>query len=100
AQKVIYHSPYMYFVLALLCVNLINVMIDRLPWKPHHAGFILAHVGIVLLVLGALITRLYGLDGSISIDVGGKNRYVMLPDTEFAVYSSFGTGGWEPLYRA
>lgn len=100
AQKMVYHSPYMYFTLALLCVNLINVMIDRLPWKRHHLGFILAHIGIVLLVVGALITKLYGIDGSIAIDIGGKSRHVILPETEFGVYSSFGSGGWEPIYRS
>lgn len=99
AQKIVYHSPYMYFAMALLCVNLINVMIDRLPWKPHHAGFIFAHIGIIFLVVGALITKLYGLDGSMAINIGGKSRYVMIPDQEFSIYSSFGTGGWEPMYR-
>jgi hypothetical protein len=99
AQKVVYHSSAMYFVLALLCVNLFNVMIDRLPWKAHHSGFILAHIGIITLILGSLVTRLYGLDGSMAIDVGQSNRYVMLPNTEFSVYSSFGSGSWELLHK-
>lgn len=98
AQKVIYLSPYMFFVLAMLCVNLINVMVDRLPWKPHHTGFILAHVGIITLILGSLVTHLKGVDGSMPIGVGERNRYVMLPSTEFAIYSSFGTGNWEKMY--
>jgi hypothetical protein len=99
AQKIVYHSPYMYFALALLCVNLINVMVDRLPWKPHHAGFICAHIGIILVIVGSLVTKLYGLDGSMAIDIGGRSRFVMIPDQEFAIYSSFGTGGWEPIQR-
>lgn len=99
AQKVIYHSPVMYFVMALLCVNLFNVMVDRWPWKPHHAGFVLAHIGIIVLILGSLVTKLFGIDGSMAIDIGQKNRYVMLPDTEFSIYSSFGSGSWELMHK-
>lgn len=98
AQKVVYLSPYMFFVLALLCVNLINVMVDRLPWKPHHSGFILAHIGIITLLVGSLVTHLKGVDGSMPIDIGTRNRYVMLNSTEFSIFSSFGTGSWERMY--
>ena len=41
AQKLVYHSPYMYGVLIVLCINLIAVMVDRWPWRPHHLGFVL-----------------------------------------------------------
>lgn len=100
AQKVVYHSVWMYLLMALLCVNLINVMIDRLPWKKHHTGFILAHVGIIVLIAGSLVTRIWGVDGSVAIDIGESNRYVMLPDTQLTVHSSFGTGSYELIYRS
>lgn len=99
AQKLIYHSPYMYFILALLCINLFNVMIDRLPWKKRHAGFILAHIGIIVLIAGSLVTKLYGIDGSLPIDIGKSNRYVILPEAQFSVYASFGTGDYRLLTR-
>lgn len=92
AQKVIYHSTFMYFIMALLCVNLINVMIDRWPWKAHHTGFVLAHVGIILLVVGSLITRLYGIDGNMIFDIGQSNRFISLNEPELAIYASYGDG--------
>lgn len=100
AQKMVYHSPYMYFILALLCINLFNVMIDRLPWKKRHTGFILAHIGIIVLVVGSLVTKLYGIDGSLPIDIGKSNRYVVLPETQFSVYASFGTGDYRLVARS
>ncbi|MCB0349764.1 MAG: cytochrome c biogenesis protein, partial [Bdellovibrionales bacterium] len=98
AQKLVYGSPYMYLIMGLLCVNLINVMIDRWPWKPYHAGFVCAHVGIIILIAGSLMTKIYGVDGSMSFDIGQSNRYVMLPDTEFVVYSAFGDGNYKHMY--
>jgi len=98
AQQVVYHSPYMYITLALLCVNLFNVMLDRWPWKPHHAGFVFAHIGIITLVLGSLVTRLYGVDGSMSFEIGQNNRYVMMPETEVVIFATFGDGAYRPLH--
>ena len=99
AQKTVYHSPWMYAIMALLCVNLINVMIDRLPWKRHHAGFIFAHVGIIVLIAGSLVTKIYGVDGSMSLDIDSKSRVVMLPDTDFFVASSLG-GEYRTIYNS
>lgn len=98
AQKMIYQSPAMFFVMGLLCVNLINVMISRWPWQRHHTGFIFAHIGIILLLAGSLITYLYGVDGSIMFDVGQKNRYVSLGNTDLLVYASYGDGKYKMLH--
>ena len=100
AQKMVYGSPYMYLIMALLCVNLLNVMIDRLPWKAHHTGFVLAHIGIIILIIGALLTKTYGVDGSIAFDIGQKNRYVTLADNELVIYSSFGESSYKHLYSS
>jgi hypothetical protein len=100
AQKIIYHSPVMYLIMALLVVNLFNVMIDRLPWKKHHLGFILAHIGIIVLIAGSVVTRVFGIDGSISFDIGQSNRYALIPaETEFSIYATFGSGGYNLMHQ-
>ncbi len=77
AQQLVYKSPYMYAVLGLLCVNLIGVMIDRWPWKVRHIPFILAHVGIIMTLIGALMTQKLGVDGSLVLNPAKVN--VMSP---------------------
>lgn len=89
AQKMVYHSIYMNAVLSLLCINLIFVMVDRWPWKKHHTGFVLAHIGIILTLLGAWVTQKFGIDGSMSFPLGEANRYVTIPDQEINIFSSF-----------
>jgi len=89
AQKLIYHSPFMYFLMGLMVFQLICVMIDRWPWKKHHIAFLLAHVGIIITLLGSLVTRYMGLDGSITFQIGEKSRYVMVTEKELTVYASF-----------
>jgi len=89
AAKLVYKTGWMYFALGLLAINLLMVMVDRWPWKKRHAPFIFAHIGIIVLLIGSLVTALYGLDGSMRIEIGGSNRFVTIPETEFRVWSSF-----------
>lgn len=89
AAEKVYHTPWMYGTLGLLIINLVSVMVDRWPWKKRHTPFIMAHIGIILLLLGALITTKYGLDGTMRFQIGDANRYVTVPDTELQVWSSF-----------
>lgn len=89
AKKLVYDTWMMYTIMGLLAVNLIGVMIDRWPWKKRHASFVLAHIGILFLLLGALVTAKYGLDGSMRVGIGDSNTFVQTSETDLVVYSSF-----------
>lgn len=89
ASKVVYRTPWMFGVLGLLAVVLIAVMVDRWPWKKRHIPFLLAHVGILILLLGAWITMEFGLDGSMRFGINESNRFVVLPQTELKIWSTF-----------
>jgi hypothetical protein len=86
AHKLVYHSPYMYGVLIFLCINLIAVAVDRLPWQKRHAGFVIVHAGIVTLIVGAYVTHKVGIDGTISLDIGETSRSVSTDETDLIVY--------------
>ncbi len=89
AKKLVYDTWMMYTIMGLLAINLIGVMVDRWPWKKRHASFVLAHIGILFLLLGAVITAKYGLDGSMRVGIGDQNTFVQTAETDMVVYSSF-----------
>lgn len=89
AAKLVYHTPYMYATLGLLAITLIAVMVDRWPWKMRHMPFLLAHVGILVLLVGSWITKEFGIDGSMRFDIGGKNNMVVIPETDLQIWSTF-----------
>lgn len=89
AAKLVYHTWWMYTVMILLIINLSVVMAHRWPWKPRHIGFLLAHIGIILLLIGGLITFIYGVDGSMRFGIGQKAQMVTIKETDFVIYSSF-----------
>ncbi|MBT4760792.1 MAG: cytochrome c biogenesis protein [Bdellovibrionaceae bacterium] len=97
AQTLVFHSPYMYALLWLLCITLFLVMVDRWPWKKRHTAFILAHIGIITLLVGSYITRKVGIDGSVYLESGKQTNVVTLPDNILSVYASFG-GNYTNLF--
>lgn len=90
AQKLVYNSIWMYATMTALVICLIAVMIDRWPWQKRHTGFVLAHIGIITILLGALLTKYYGVDGSIVLEPGGSSRFVAINDTVMGVYATLG----------
>jgi hypothetical protein len=100
AQKLVYQSVYMYIILGLLSVNLIAVMVDRWPWKQHHAGFVLAHIGILFILLGAWVTQKFGIDGTMTFGIGEQRNTVVVRERELNIYSSFGGGDFRNMYHS
>jgi energy-coupling factor transporter transmembrane protein EcfT len=98
ASKLVYRTPWMFAIMAILAINLIAVMVDRWPWKKRHTPFILAHIGILILLLGSWITFQFGLDGTIRVGINDKNRFVTIPETDLIVWSSFDGVGYTKLF--
>lgn len=99
AQKLVYHSIWMYLIMGLLTVNLIAVMVDRWPWKQHHAGFVTAHIGIIILLIGSVITQKYGIDGTMAFRIGEERRNVVVKERDLMVYASFDGQAMQNLYK-
>lgn len=89
AKKLVYDTWYMYSILGLLVLNLLAVMVDRWPWKKRHAAFVLAHIGIIIILGGGLLTMKFGLDGSMRVGIGEDGTFVQTAETDIVVYTSF-----------
>ncbi len=70
AQRVFYHAWWFQALLGLLAVNLTISALHRWPWKPHHVGFLLTHLGIICILLGGLIGTWRGAEGQLLITEG------------------------------
>jgi hypothetical protein len=100
AQELVYHSPISYIIFALFALNLTAVIFDRYPWKKHHVGFIAAHIGLLILLAGSLLTQYYGIDGSIVLDIGGKDNKITVPETDLIVHTSLDGVSYRDIYRS
>jgi hypothetical protein len=78
AQREIYRTPGFTLILVTLGINIFCVMMKRYPWKSHHVGFVLAHIGILTLLAGSLISLHYGLDSNMPLFEGESTTRVTL----------------------
>ena len=99
ANKIIYSSFLMIFVLILLSINLSFVLIDRWPWKKRQTPFILAHIGILTMILGSVMTKYLGTDAVMSLKEGESSAYVQMPEKEIKIYSSYNGSKFVLLYQ-
>ncbi len=79
ARAIIYESPWFQGVLFLLALNLTASALERLPWKRKHVGFVLTHLGIIMLLLGSYITQRFMVDGQMVIAEGETSQQISVP---------------------
>lgn len=99
ANQLVYQSPWMYSVMLLLVVNLVAVMVSRWPWRAHHTGFILAHIGIIILLFGAWLTQRYGIDGNMAFEIGESRDVVTVKERDLMVYALGENGEMRAIHQ-
>jgi hypothetical protein len=74
----VYRARWFHAVLFLFGVNIFAVALSRWPWRKKHTPFLLAHLGILMLLVGSAITQRSGLDGSMRVSEGESSSFVEL----------------------
>ena len=77
-QRDVYRTWWFALILVALGINIFCAMMSRYPWKKHHIGFVMAHIGILLLLAGSLISLHYGMDGNMAVFEGETTDAVSL----------------------
>ncbi|HXE73702.1 MAG TPA: cytochrome c biogenesis protein ResB [Candidatus Nitrosotenuis sp.] len=78
ARHLVYDSAWFALFLFLLAVNVFCAAAIRYPWKRHQTGFVLTHAGIIVLLVGSLITMFRGVDGTVPLMEGQSSSSVTL----------------------
>ena len=77
-QRFIYQSVWFQLLLGFLGVNLAIAAFDRYPWKRRHIPFVLAHLGIILVLTGAVLGVRWGVEGRLIIPEGEESGTLRL----------------------
>ena len=80
ARAYIYGAPWFNFWLILLGANLTVSALSRWPWRKHHVAFLVTHLGIITLLTGSLIGRIWGTEGTITLFKGEPATNRLLVD--------------------
>lgn len=63
AQALVYRAWWFVLLLVLLACNVLGAALKKYPWRRHQTGFLVTHAGLLVLLLGGLLTVLCGVEG-------------------------------------
>lgn len=78
-QRFVYHAWWFQGLLGFLAINLAAAALSRLPWQRKHTPFLLAHLGIICILLGGILGGRFGVEGQLIIPEGEVARQLQLP---------------------
>lgn len=67
AQAFVYKSWWFDIGLGLMATNITCSTLRRWPFQWKHTGFIVTHIGILVILFGAFLTHRYGIEGQVAI---------------------------------
>jgi len=70
----IYGSWWFAGMMGLLGLNVLCAALIRFPWKKHQTGFLITHAGILVLLVGCLVSSLGGTEALLWVFEGGTGR--------------------------
>lgn len=80
---------------ALLAVSIFCAAAIRYPWKRHQTGFVITHIGLLVLLAGCLMSQRGGIDAQIPLIEGDRGRLAYEDSHSFVVEIAEGRGGRE-----
>lgn len=78
-QRFVYQAWWFQTLLAFLALNLAVAALQRYPWRRKHVPFVLAHIGIILILIGGILGGRFGIEGQLIIPEGQAERMLQLP---------------------
>lgn len=80
SRAYVYGAPWFNAWLVLLALNLAASALSRWPWRKHHTAFLITHLGIITLLTGSLVGRIFGIEGTITLFKGDPPTSRLLVD--------------------
>lgn len=95
ASKMVYRSIWMQILLWLFVANVSAAAVSRIPWRRHHIGFLITHLGIITLLVGSFLTQRMGIDGSLALAPGEAGRKVQIEEDVLNIYRAMPEKNYE-----
>lgn len=86
ASREVYRSLWMQIGLWIFMLNLAAAALSRIPWRRHHIGFLVTHLGIITLLLGSWITQRAGVDGNLVLGSGESGHSARIDENMLYVF--------------
>lgn len=85
SQILVYQRWWFAGVLLLLGINVLCAALIRYPWKLRQTGFVVTHLGIIVILIGSFVTQQFGMDGNMPIPEGKQSSEVILNELQLTL---------------
>jgi cytochrome c-type biogenesis protein CcsB len=86
AKAIIYYSPAFFFLQFLLVANFIATALKHRLLHKRKWGFVLVHLSFVIILLGALISHVFGEEGVMHLREGDKSNHIRVETSKGTAY--------------
>lgn len=86
AKHYVYGTWWFTAVLGVLGINVFFAALSRWPWKRHHIGFLVTHLGILILLAGSLVTLIEGYEGQMILAEGETGKKMTIKESQLFFY--------------
>lgn len=86
AKGMVYNALWFEAMLALFCLNLLIALRRWWPFRPRLSGFVLIHISVIVILLGAASTRYFGFEGTMYIREGAETDVLYSRDTHIQLH--------------
>ena len=84
-QHSIYKTFWFGLLLIFIALSVACAALKKYPWKHHQVGFVLTHLGILILIAGSFVSFMKGIDATLSFQNGETKTHYICSDEIFAV---------------
>ena len=84
----VYHTRWFALFLALLGVNIFCAAAIRYPWKRHQTGFVVTHIGLLILLAGSAISFRSSLNSQMLVFMNDASEFAIDDDYGFLVFEN------------
>lgn len=80
SRQYIYQHPLFAILLAFLGTNIFCAATIRYPWKKRQTGFVITHVGLLVVLAGSFVSLRFGQEGQVSMAEGTVSGELLRTD--------------------
>ncbi|MDR1644367.1 MAG: cytochrome c biogenesis protein CcsA [Tannerellaceae bacterium] len=86
AKVLIYYSPLLFLLQFALVVNFIAITLRRQLHKQRKWGYMFVHLSLIIILLGAMVTHLFGREGTLHLREGDKSNHITIQTSQGTSY--------------
>jgi cytochrome c-type biogenesis protein CcsB len=86
AKTIVYYSPLFFLLQFLLVINFVTIALKHRDMLLHRWGFTIVHLSFIIILLGAMVSHIFGKEGVLHLREGDKSNHITVQTSGGTTY--------------